>query len=288
MCRPLSLRIMFSWRGADLLRYAPMMDSSSFDLPSSLLPYPSNDPAPMAYSFLPSYMPQQTFQQPPTPTSAAGPATPSGIEFFNDFINDTLERHDRPSTPSDGTPTPNHSTLPLEPRTGDSTPSLSRAMARTALTPESSPGPGPSPSKKQKTNPPQSPTRRSHSTPTSKSTMIKLKLGSQSQPLAGSSSSTLTPLPSPSTPKTKRVVVVEIPSYKKELHSQNEREQEEEESEDDDLGWGDEGRDKDGDWHMDDAGFRGGSSPDPLGNMMTPGSGRTGDRDMRCELYTPS
>lgn len=260
-------------------RYTPVTDSSTFTAPPDLRPYPSDNAPVMPYTFLPSYMPQAS-HQPPTPTSATGPTSPSGMEFFNGFVADTLERYDRPVTPEQATPTPKHSTLPPQTASAQSTPSLARAMARTALTPESSPGHGPSPTKKQKVNPTPS-SSRSTTAPSAPSTKITIKAWFQSQPLAGSSASTLTPLssPAPATPKKKHVVVVEIPSRKSFPNTRDD----DEESEEDDLGWEEDTKDGDGDWDMDNDGFKGGSSPDPLGLMATPGSGRTGDRDMRCE-----
>lgn len=57
-------------------------------------------------------------------------------------------------------------------------------------------------------------------------------------------------------------------------------------SEEDDLDWGDDGMvDQDGDYAMSDPAF---VSPSPTRKIEPKGSGRTGERDQRCELYLSS
>jgi cohesin loading factor subunit SCC2 len=234
--------------------------------------------------------PQPDCPQPHTPTSITDPHTPSGIEFFNSFVASTLDRAEPGSSPpntDDGHPTPSHhraSSIATAPSSVSSTPSISRAMARTHFTPEASPGP--SPSKKQKVNQ-SSPTPRTKSLPSGKTPRIILKIGSSSQPLNGSASSSLTSIGSsngtPSGSKGRTVVEVEIPTKGKKPIVE-----EDEESEEDDLNWDEEPTiDADGDWTMgNESGRQSSERWDARG--APPGSGRTGDRDIRCKLESKS
>ncbi|ORY23265.1 hypothetical protein BCR39DRAFT_549569 [Naematelia encephala] len=265
-------------------------------------------PPPIPYSFLANYMtPSTSSQQPPTPSSLADAETSlsasvSNDDYFEAFVDRSLRRaearqaasspvssaHPTPGPPSSSHSTPGPSHPTPGPSSATSTPTISRTLARTVLTPGESPDPlslsGPSPSKRRKAQ------RNGNASPTKKTKGLP---GHTDQSLLdfrqtnGSSSSH----PSHSKKKQGRpILVVEVPVRRRPSQRLSQGSSEmaaksnvAEESDEDGLEWGDDVMDQDGDRMMEEKPFQG-SSPRPLGSTIPPGSGRTGERDTRTHF----
>lgn len=249
----------------------------------------------MPYNFMSSYLPSPaaTYREPPTPTSASSvhapsPAPSSDMEYFNNFINDTLSQaRNRLPTPDEGTPTPGSAKgkkAATSQRVSSATPSLSRALARAAFTPDDSPDPltsdltGPTPTKRRKrSHDAASPTLLASHAPQSKQNGV-------SRPADGPSPLPKLNLTQLAAAARKASVAPKAPSS---ASASSAAPTDEEESEEDDLGW-DEGnvkdKDNDGDWAMSSQADH--TSPAPFGGQVPPGSARTGERDGRSRSFS--
>ncbi|RSH84025.1 Sister chromatid cohesion protein 2 [Saitozyma podzolica] len=260
-------------------------------------------PQPLPYTFLPSYLPSPTARQPPTPSSlpdtSPPPSSTSATDYFEQFVTNALSRGQPVSTPH-MVPTPAPGDIKPVSRdvrsgsvssvaTSSATPTISRRISRMALTPGESPDPpswngtGPSPTKKHKTN--------SHrqGSPTPRT--------AQTLPARSSSTSSPVPIvpagylksrpslptqwrsePTKITPRTQ--IVVEIPARRLSVATSVG-----EDDSPDELDWGTDDRlDRDGDWRMSST-FRSPSSVSYGGaGPRDTGSARTGERDMRTMM----
>ena len=219
--------------------------------------------------------------------------SPSPSEYLENFVSNTLARQaqPRPITPVTPdrhmlipAPTPNGTVAPgdIQSRSGQSTPGLTKAMARTALTPEESPDPlsmvGPSPTKRRKglSKRSSSPTLRTlHSLPSPENAWPDIDAN------GGKSMGMMTPRKHG---KGRMMIEVEIPirSPSKSVATST---ADDSESEEDELDWG--ARDDaeiDGDWEMGGRKYKS-QSPGVDGPPVPPGSGRTGERDMRSRYF---
>ena len=248
------------------------------------MPYPPSDAPPIPYSFISSYLPS------PAATAAGSekaPTPPPG-QFLEQFKDEVLKKADMKAAkeaqttteapqrvkssskplPNDSaalakgesTPqTPSHRSRPRESSitSGCSTPHLSHAMSKAGFV-QDSPDPlgmnGPSPSKKRR----------------SSSREVSPSLGPSNRHLNGKGASTLS--------RNSSFEIV-LPSRKQNSGPT--------EDEDDEMDWSDEEvtmRDDDGDWAM--VGSRGRSASRTIrSSLPPPGSGKTGDRDMRGGLH---
>lgn len=243
--------------------YPPAVDSSDIDAPSQHL-----SDIPMAYSFLPP-ADNHDCRDPPTPVSLPSPSsTINANDFFETYVDDTLRRSPQGVTP----PRPRQPAIPATAST-QTTPSIARTLASTSLaqdeleSPDPLAMPGPSPSKKARLNGRTSPVR------THSGLKIKLKVGN-----ASSSLNTLA-VEHPIVRKLTPEVVIDV---NRKSASPRKARVEDPESSGDELDWGDqEVMDQDGDYRMSDPTF---TSPSPTKRIEPKGSGRTGERDQRCEF----
>lgn len=245
---------------------------------------------PMPYNFLPS-LHGQGYRDPPTPASLPSPShSASASEFFEKYVDDITSRsngHGNGESSHVRSPTPTTSRQPVNatPVSADTTPSIARTLASTSIAPEDleSPDPlamsGPSPSKKPRyTDRPNSPVR-THSN-------LKIKLKVDNTKIGPSSSSTsMSSLPSHAGSSShdgpKRAIPEVVIHIRKRSVSPPRPVEEDGDSEDDALDWGDGSVvDQDGDYEMSDPAF---ISPSPTRKIEPKGSGRTGERDQRCE-----
>ena len=162
------------------------------------------------------------------------------------------------------------------PASSHATPTIARTLAQTSIAQDDleSPDPltmsGPSPSKKAKHNVKIESPIRTHSG-------LKIKLNTSSVNTQSQG------VPSGSRPAVKRLTPEVVITIRKPSGSPRKPKVEEEEEDEsgDELDWGDEGgMDQDGDYRMSDPAF---TSPSPTRRIEPKGSGRTGERDHRCE-----
>jgi cohesin loading factor subunit SCC2 len=229
---------------------------------------------PLPYAFIPSHD-GHDYRDPPTPVSLPSPSnTPNASTFFDSYVDGILNS----SSQREESTTPTKYRQPINPTpSSHATPTIARTLAQTSIAQQDleSPDPlamsGPSPSKKAKHNVTIVSPPRTHSS-------LKIKLNTSSIKAQFHS------LPSDSRPATKRLTPEVVITVKKSSASPRKHKVEEEEEEEesgDELDWGDEGgMDQDGDYKMSDPAF---TSPSPTRRIEPKGSGRTGERDQRCE-----
>jgi hypothetical protein len=254
-----------SWPTGLIIRtYPSTIDLSSIDAPSQ-----HRSRTPMAYSFLPS-LDGHDYRDPPTPVSLPSPSnTLNANDFFESYVDDILQ----PSSQE----IPASSRQPVIPtmNSNQTTPTIARTLASTSITHEDieSPDPlamsNPSPSKKARLDNRVSPVR-THSG-------LKIKLNVNK----ASSSTTLSVEEGSARPVVRKLTPEVVINVKKKSTSPKKVRLEDPESSGDELDWGDEGDvDQEGDYRMSDPAF---TSPSPTRRIEPKGSGRTGERDQRCE-----
>jgi hypothetical protein len=222
----------------------------------------------MAYSFLPS-LDGHDYRDPPTPVSLPSPSnTLNANDFFESYVDDILQ----PS--SQEIPSSRQPVIPSV-NSVQTTPTIARTLASTSITHEDieSPDPlamsNPSPSKKARLESRVSPPR-AHS-----GLKIKLKVNNSSSNTLSAGDGSARPIARKLTPE----VVINV---KRKSASPKKVRVEDPEASGDELDWGDEGEvDQEGDYRMSDPAF---ISPSPTRRIEPKGSGRTGERDQRCEL----
>jgi hypothetical protein len=249
--------------------YPSPVDSSNIDAPSQHL---SRNP--MAYSFLPP-IDGHDYRDPPTPASLPSPSnTLNANDFFESYVDDILQ----PSSQE----IPTSSRQPVVPTINSvqTTPTIARTLASTSITHEDieSPDPlamsNPSPSKKARLDNRGSPVR-THSG-------LKIQLNVNKS----SSSGALSVAEGSARPVARKLTPEVVINVKRKSASPEKVRVEDPESSGDELDWGDEGEvDQEGDYRMSDPAF---TSPSPTRRIEPKGSGRTGERDQRCEslLYS--
>lgn len=223
----------------------------------------------MAYSFLPP-IDGHDYRDPPTPVSLPSPSnTLNANDFFESYVDDILQ----PSSQE----IPASSRQPVIPsmNSNQTTPTIARTLASTSITHEDieSPDPlamsNPSPSKKARLDNRVSPPR-THSG-------LKIKLNVNKS----SSSATLSVEEGSARPVVRKLTPEVIINVKRKSTSPKKVRVEDPESSGDELDWGDEGDvDQQGDYRMSDPAF---TSPSPTRRIEPKGSGRTGERDQRCQ-----
>jgi hypothetical protein len=247
--------------------YPASIDSSSIDASSQHL-----FRTPMAYSFLPT-MDGHDYRDPPTPVSLPSPSnTLNANDFFETYVDEILQ----PSSLE----IPKSSRQPNIPTVNSiqTTPTIARTLASTSITHEDieSPDPlamsNPSPSKKARLENRVSPVR-THSG-------LKIKLNVNNT----SSSGNLPVGEGSARPAVRKLTPEVVINVKRKSASPKTVRVEDPESSADELDWGDEGEvDQEGDYRMSDPAF---TSPSPTRRIEPKGSGRTGERDQRCEWST--
>jgi hypothetical protein len=254
-----------SWPTGLIIRtYPSTIDLSSIDAPSQ-----HRSRTPMAYSFLPS-LDGHDYRDPPTPVSLPSPSnTLNANDFFESYVDDILH----PS--SQEVPTSSRQPINSSVNLVQTTPTIARTLASTSITHEDieSPDPlamsNPSPSKKARLDNGGSPPR------THSGLKIKLNVNKSSSGSLSVGEGSVRPAVRKLTPE----VVINV---KRKSASPKKVRVEDPESSGDELDWGDEGEvDQEGDYRMSDPAF---ISPSPTRRIEPKGSGRTGERDQRCEF----
>jgi len=243
--------------------YPSPMDSSSIDAPSQHL-----SRTPMAYSFLPS-LDGHDYRDPPTPVSLPSPSdTLNANDFFESYVDDILQPSSQENSASSRQPV-----IPTM-NSVQTTPTIARTLASTSITHEDieSPDPlamsNPSPSKKPRLESRGSPVR------THSGLKIKLNVNKSASDTLSVGEGSIRPVVRKLTPE----VVINV---KRKSASPKKVRVEDPESSGDELDWGDGGEvDQEGDYRMSDPAF---ISPSPTRRIEPKGSGRTGERDQRCE-----
>jgi len=243
--------------------YPSPMDSSSIDAPSQHLTM-----TPMAYSFLPP-IDGHDYRDPPTPVSLPSPSnTLNANDFFESYVDDILQ------PPSQEIPTSSRQPVVPTMNSVQTTPTIARTLASTSITHEDieSPDPlamsNPSPSKKARIERKESPPR------THSGLKIKLNVNKSTSDTLSVGEGSIRPVVRKLTPE----VVINV---KRKSASPKKVRVEDPESSGDELDWGDGGEvDQEGDYRMSDPAF---TSPSPTRRIEPKGSGRTGERDQRCE-----
>jgi hypothetical protein len=242
--------------------YPSTMDSSSIDAHNL-------SRTPMAYSFLPP-IDGHDYRDPPTPVSLPSPSnTLNANDFFESYVDDILQPSSQEIPASSRQPV--ISTM----NSNQTTPTIARTLASTSITHEDieSPDPlamsNPSPSKK--------PRIESRSSPVRTDSGLKIKLNVNKS----SSSITLSVEEGSARPVVRKLTPEVVINVKRKSASPKKVRVEDPESSGDELDWGDEGDvDQEGDYRMSDPAF---TSPSPTRRIEPKGSGRTGERDQRCE-----